>query len=97
MASQRRQPSSSWASDGVLKIHVHTDDPAEVLAYATGLGEVAEVHINNMRRRPQERAAGIAARGRAADGPRKPVGFVAVAVGRRASSASSRASASTSS
>lgn len=67
-------------SEGVLKVHVHVDDPAEVLAYATGLGQVAEVHINNMRLQSQERAAGIAAEQESA-APRKPIGFVAVASG----------------
>jgi uncharacterized protein len=66
--------------DGVLKVHVHTDNPAEVLAYATGVGEVAEVHINNMRRQSVARATAIAAEA-AVTGPRKPFGFVAVAAG----------------
>lgn len=64
-------------SDAMLKVHVHTDDPAQVLAYATGLGQVAEVHINNMRLQSQQRAEGIAAERR----ERKPFGFVAVAAG----------------
>jgi DAK2 domain fusion protein YloV len=65
---------------GMLKIHVHTDDPAKVIAYATGLGQVAEVHINNMRLQSQERFERIAAE-QAAEGPRKTIGFVAVASG----------------
>ena len=68
----------------MLKVHVHTDDPAEVLAYATALGEVAEVHINNMRRQTAERAQVIAAEQAAVAthaAPRKPFGFVAVAAG----------------
>ncbi|HEY3318260.1 MAG TPA: DAK2 domain-containing protein [Coriobacteriia bacterium] len=68
-------------SSDMLKVHVHTDDPAKVLAYATGLGQVAEVHVNNMRLQSQERAAGIAAEQSAAAEPRKPFGFVAVASG----------------
>jgi uncharacterized protein len=71
-------------SDGVLKVHVHTDDPAKVLAYATRHGEVAEVHINNMRRQSQARTAGIAAEiaaERTEPKQRKPFGFVAVASG----------------
>lgn len=70
--------------DGVLKVHVHTDDPAEVLAYATRIGEVAEVHINNMRRQTAERAEVIAAEQAASQAEatsRKPFGFVAVATG----------------
>ncbi len=63
-----------------LKIHVHTDDPASVLAYATGLGEVAEVHVNNMRRQTAARTQELRAEAKAS-GPVKPLGFVAVAVG----------------
>jgi DAK2 domain fusion protein YloV len=65
--------------EGSYKVHVHTDDPAAVLAYVTGLGEVADVHVNNMRRQTAERAAGLRA-GRAAVG-QKELGFVAVAAG----------------
>ncbi len=71
-----------------LKIHVHTDDPAAVLAHATELGEVAEVHINNMRKQTAARTKGLVAEARAevsAQGadqtPRKPIGFVTVAAG----------------
>lgn len=72
-----------------LKIHVHTDDPASVLAHATALGEVAEVHINNMRKQTAARTEGlvaearaeVAAQGGADQTPRKPIGFVTVAAG----------------
>jgi DAK2 domain fusion protein YloV len=64
---------------GSYKVHVHTDDPAAVLAYVTGLGEVADVHVNNMRRQTAERAAGLRAE-HAAAGQRE-LGFVAVAAG----------------
>jgi DAK2 domain fusion protein YloV len=64
-----------------LKIHVHTDDPASVLAYATGLGEVAEVHVNNMRRQTAARTQELRAEAKAS-GPVKPLGFVAVAAGK---------------
>jgi DAK2 domain fusion protein YloV len=73
-----------------LKIHVHTDDPAAVLAHATTLGEVAEVHINNMRKQTAARAEGLRAEARAeaavadlrgAARRRKPIGFVTVAAG----------------
>lgn len=60
-----------------FKVHVHTDEPGTVLSWATSLGEVSEVHINNMRRQTAERTAGI----RKAAAPSKPVGFVAVAAG----------------
>jgi hypothetical protein len=38
-----------------LKIHVHTNDPGSILSHVTDFGEVAEVHINNMRRQSKER------------------------------------------
>jgi DAK2 domain fusion protein YloV len=63
--------------DGSYKVHVHTDDPASVLQYATALGEVAEVHVNNMRRQTAARAEEL----RAERGATKPLGFVAVAAG----------------
>ncbi|MBN1192470.1 MAG: DAK2 domain-containing protein [Coriobacteriia bacterium] len=60
------------------KIHVHTDEPGIVLAWATGLGEVSEVHVNNMRRQTAHRTETL--RSESAT-PAKPVGFVAVAAG----------------
>jgi DAK2 domain fusion protein YloV len=60
-----------------LKIHVHTDDPSRALEYALRLGEIAEVHIHNMRRQTQERAESLRAEAAAL----KPLGFVAVAAG----------------
>lgn len=59
------------------KVHVHTDEPGTVLAWATGLGEVSEVHINNMRRQTADRTEGI----KREQAPSKPVGFVTVAAG----------------
>jgi dihydroxyacetone kinase-like predicted kinase len=64
---------------GLLKVHVHVDDPASVLAYATALGEVAEVHIHNMRRQSVARAETLASDH--SGEPSKPLGFVAVASG----------------
>ncbi|MHB1340265.1 MAG: DAK2 domain-containing protein [Coriobacteriia bacterium] len=63
------------------KIHVHTNDPGEVLSWATSLGDVAEVHINNMRRQTAERTEQLKAEP-AKSAPAKPVGFVAVAAGK---------------
>ena len=60
-----------------LKVHVHTDDPAGVLEHALTLGEVAEVHVNNMRRQTQARSALL--REEAVE--TKELGFVAVAAG----------------
>ena len=71
-------------NDGEYKVHVHTNDPGAVLAHMTELGEVAEVHINNMRRQTAARDASLAMVGPQPDagvGPLKPLGFVAVAAG----------------
>ncbi len=65
---------------GSLKVHVHTNDPGAVLSHVMSMGEVAEVHINNMRKQTAERDAGLRSEARS-DGPRKPLGFVAVAAG----------------
>lgn len=66
--------------ESALKVHVHTDVPAEVLGYATSIGEIAEVHVNNMRRQTAQRSARLVSE-QAATTPAKAVGFVAVAAG----------------
>jgi uncharacterized protein len=73
---------------GEYKVHVHTNDPGSVLSYMTGLGEVSDVHIHNMRRQSHARDEGLSAEARADSGPEpapaiplKPIGFVAVAAG----------------
>ncbi|MDZ4063937.1 MAG: DAK2 domain-containing protein, partial [Coriobacteriia bacterium] len=65
-----------------LKIHVHTDNPGAVLAHMTGLGEIAEVHINNMRQQTLARGAELRAKATSdATTPRRPYGLVTVSVG----------------
>ena len=66
---------------GLLKIHVHTDDPGAVISHMTVRGEVAEVHINNMRQQTEARSAGLRSAGAGTPGPPKPLGFVAVGPG----------------
>ena len=69
-------------SDGEYRVHVHTNDPGAVLAHMTAMGEVADVHINNMRRQTRTRDAILAAEPPDVDARElKPVGFVAVAAG----------------
>lgn len=72
-------------ANGEFKVHVHTNDPGDVLAYMTRLGEVAEVHVNNMRRQTEARDRIIADESASvttsAPQDLKPVGFVAVAAG----------------
>ena len=60
-----------------LKIHVHTDTPDKALGYALERGEVAQVHIHNMKMQTAQRAETL----RAEAASHKDVGFVAVAVG----------------
>ncbi len=70
-------------SGGEYKVHVHTNDPGVVIAHMTGIGEVAEVHVNNMRRQTQSRGVVRAAQLTAPIPVKlKPVGFVAVAAGK---------------
>lgn len=63
-----------------FKVHVHTDDPGAVLTFMTGIGEVAEVHINNMRQQTAARAAGLRP-DKVAEEPLRPYGIVTVAAG----------------
>lgn len=63
--------------EDLLKIHVHTNDPGAVIGFMTSLGEVAEVHINNMRRQTAERTESL----QASQAPPKPLGVVAVGAG----------------
>ena len=44
-----------------FKIHLHTDDPGQVLSYMTLRGQVMDVHIHNMRLQSIERNAVLAA------------------------------------
>ncbi|MCL2881287.1 MAG: DAK2 domain-containing protein [Coriobacteriia bacterium] len=63
---------------GQYKIHVHTDDPSKVLAYALTQGEIAEVHIHNMRRQQAERGQGSEPATPVAP---KKIGVIAVSAG----------------
>lgn len=63
----------------VLKVHVHTDDPGAVLSHMTSIGEVAHVHINNMREQTAERQEGLSSP--ESTTPQKPLGVVAVSAG----------------
>ena len=65
--------------EGQYKVHVHTDSPHEILAYALSLGEIADVHIHNMRKQQAERDDLSPAP--MANAPHKNIGVVAVASG----------------
>ena len=71
-------------SAGEFKVHVHTNDPGAVLSKMTAVGEVAEVHVNNMRIQTEARDAILSTESIAVTTPTeplKPLGFVAVAAG----------------
>ena len=62
------------------KIHVHTNRPDRVLRHMLHRGQIFNVFVHNMDLEAQERTEGIRADKEAA-GPRKALGFVAVAAG----------------
>jgi DAK2 domain fusion protein YloV len=62
-----------------FKVHVHTNEPGTVLTYMTERGQVAEVHIHNMKLQSDDREANLASE--AANQPPKALGFVAVCAG----------------
>ncbi|MBM6774787.1 DAK2 domain-containing protein [Olsenella profusa] len=71
-----------------FKVHVHSNEPNRVLEYMLQFGQVYEVFIHNMDMESHDRTAKIAADQAAAAGagekdagPRKALGFVAVAAG----------------
>jgi len=65
-----------------FKIHVHTNRPDYVLRHMIHRGQIFEVFIHNMDLEAKDRTAKIAADKAASEkGPRKPLGFVAVAAG----------------
>ena len=50
----------SWlvvGDDAMMKVHVHTDHPGTVLAYASAQGAVTAVEVNDMREQTRERTA----------------------------------------
>lgn len=49
------------AGPGVLKVHVHTNDPGQVLSYLSPFGVFAETHINNMEEQAADRRADLEA------------------------------------
>ncbi|MCL2525568.1 MAG: DAK2 domain-containing protein [Coriobacteriia bacterium] len=68
-------------ADGQYKVHVHTDDPAAVLAFHLKQGEVADVHIHNMRQQQAAQTGTGAAGANAAPAPHKNIAVIAVSSG----------------
>ena len=63
-----------------FKVHVHTDQPGNVLQWMIERGQPHEIFIHNMDMQTEERAEKISAED--AEGEHKAIGYVAVAVGR---------------
>jgi len=78
------------ADDGVVKIHVHTNDPGLAIQRALKYGQLSRIKIDNMREEHEEKlirdAEKLAAQQQAEavekeKGPRKNIGFIAVSIG----------------
>ncbi len=78
------------AQDDVVKVHVHTETPGEVITKAISLGTISMVKIEALAAGHREKVVHEADRVKAAEvkaaraakkEPRKPVGFITVAVG----------------
>ncbi|MCI8742836.1 MAG: DAK2 domain-containing protein [Lachnospiraceae bacterium] len=79
------------SDEGVVKVHVHTNDPGLAIQRALTYGSLSRMKIDNMREEHEERlfqnAEKMARQQKEAqeqaeaDAPRKPYGFIAVSVG----------------
>lgn len=74
------------ADEDVVKVHVHTNDPGLAIQKALTYGQLSRMKIDNMREEHQEKlirdAEKLAAeQTKAAEKPRKQVGFIAVSIG----------------
>lgn len=79
------------ADEDVVKVHVHTNDPGLAIQKALKYGALSNMKIDNMRLEHQEKLFKMAQKEteneeasnteKAADEPRKPMGFIAVSAG----------------
>jgi DAK2 domain fusion protein YloV len=67
--------------EGQFKVHVHTDNPAKVLAYHLERGQLAEVHIHNMRQQQAEQSGAQDGAKASAKPTHKAIATIAVASG----------------
>ena len=75
---QGRGESLIFVADGdVVRVHIHTDEPAEVLRHARGLGEVSHEKVDDM----QVQHGHLLGEARSATAPAAAVGLVATAPG----------------
>lgn len=78
------------SDDGVVKVHVHTNDPGLAIQKALTYGSLSRMKIDNMREEHEEKLIKDAEKKAAeekeakeakAEDPRKPYGFIAVSIG----------------
>lgn len=76
------------ADDEIVKVHVHTNDPGLAIQKALTFGQLSRMKIDNMREEHQEKLIKDAeklakqqAEEEKENGPRKPIGFIAVSIG----------------
>lgn len=75
--------------EDIVKVHIHTNDPGEVLSMAVKMGELSKIKIDNMREQHRSLLESDMEPGKAVDEtasegfdePNKPYGFVTVARG----------------
>ncbi|MBQ9119396.1 MAG: DAK2 domain-containing protein [Lachnospiraceae bacterium] len=75
------------SDDDIVKVHVHTNDPGLAIQKALTYGSLTKMKIDNMREEHNERVIMEAEKAAAKEvkkpeEPRKPVGFVAVSIGK---------------
>lgn len=68
------------SDEGVVKVHIHTNDPGLAIQKALTYGSLSRMKIDNMREEHQERLIKSGEQYRAA--PKKPYGFIAVSIGK---------------
>lgn len=67
--------------DEIIKVHVHTEHPGEVMNYGQKFGSLIKVKVDNMRLQHETILEHDASQAKAAPKPRIPFGVVAIAAG----------------
>lgn len=67
--------------DSIIKVHVHSNEPGNVIQAALKYGPLVNIKIDNMRYQHQNAALGTGSSEPVKVKPVKPIGFVAVAAG----------------
>lgn len=68
------------SDEGVVKVHIHTNDPGLAIQKALTYGSLSRMKIDNMREEHQERL--IKSGEQYCAEPKKPYGFIAVSIGK---------------